>query len=95
LHPLPAPSPFAGERQYLGEFVLHDPSLREQDLHETRHRPANGLSVAGIEVRAEREVAVDDLREVVPPHLAERLGKVVDDEPVVVREEVGAKRCSV
>jgi hypothetical protein len=31
----------------------------------------------------------------VPPHLAERLGKVVDDEPVVVREEVGAKRCPV
>ena len=37
---------------------------------------------------AQREGAVDDLREVVLAELAQRLGQVVDHEPVVVREQV-------
>ena len=59
-----------------------------EDLHQTRDGLPDGLAVAGVEVRAQREVAVDDLGEVVLPHLAERLGEVVDDEPVVVGEEL-------
>ena len=60
--------------------------MRVEDLHQARDGPAHGLSIARVEVGAEREVAVDDLGEVQLPQLPQRLREVVDDEPVVVGE---------
>ena len=65
-----------------------DLAVRVEDLHQPGDGLAHRLAVAGVEMRAEREVAVDDLGEVVLAQLAERLGEVVDDEPVVVGEEL-------
>ena len=39
-------------------------------------------------MRANGEVSVDDLCEIVFAHLSQRLGEIVDDEPVVVREQL-------
>ena len=85
---LDAATSFEGELEDLRELLLRDLSVREEDLHQTGHGLPNRLAVAGVEVGAHREVAVDDLGEVVLSHLAERLGEIVDDEPVVVGEEV-------
>ena len=87
---LHAAAAFERELENLGELVLRYLAMREEDLHHPRHRLTHSLAVAGVEVRAHGEVAVDDLGEVVLAHLAERFGEVVDNEPVVVREEVVA-----
>ena len=57
-----------------------------QNLHETRHGATYRLAIARVEVRAQCEVVVDDLRVVVLAKVAKRLSEVVDDETVVIRE---------
>ena len=60
--------------------------MRMEDLHHAGHGAPDGLAVARVEMRTEREVVVDDFGEVVLPQFAQGLGQVVDDESVVVRE---------
>ena len=85
LHPAAA---LDGELEDLGQVLLRDLAVRVENLHQTRDGLAHRLAVAGVQVRAQREVPIDDLGEVVLPQLAERLGQVVDHEAVVVREEL-------
>ena len=48
----------------------------------------DGLAVTGVKVSAHREVSVDNLREIMLPHFAERLREIVNNKPVVVGEEL-------
>ena len=57
--------------------------MRVQELEQTRDRLADCLLVPGRQVGAEGELTVDELGEVVLAQLAEGLGEVVDDEPIV------------
>ena len=84
---LHAPPSFERKLENLREFVLAHLSMREENLHQTGYRLSHRLAVASVEVRAHREMPVDNLREVVLSQLAKRFGKVVHDKPVVVGEE--------
>jgi len=62
-----------------------------QQLHEPGHGLAHGPRVAGVEVRAEREVRVDDVGEILLAQLAQGLGEIIDDEAVALGHERGAQ----
>lgn len=65
-----------------------DLPLREEDLHRARHSLTHGPEVERIEMRAEREVSVDDLGGVVLAHLSHCFGQTVNNKPLVFREHV-------
>jgi hypothetical protein len=80
---LHSPATFERELEQLAEFIPGQLPIRIEDLDEARDRLSDGLAVAGAEVGAEGELTVDELGEVVLAQLAEGLGEVVDDEPIV------------
>src|SRR5258708_4592632 len=63
-------------------------TVRKENLHETGHSLPDRLAVSGIEVSAHREMSVDNLSEIMFPHIAECFCEVVNDKPVVVCEQL-------
>src|ERR1035437_6705035 len=66
--------------------------MRVNELHQTRKGLLARLSVALNEVRAEREIAIGQLREVELTQLPERLGQEIHVDPIVAAEELWAHR---
>lgn len=62
--------------------------MREEDFHETGNGFSDCLAVTGVKVSAHREVPVDNLRKIVLAHFAEGLCEIVNNKPVVVREQL-------
>ena len=85
---LDPPAALQGHLDQFRQLLPRELAVRVEQLDQPRDRLADGLHVAGVEVRAEREVAVDHLGEVVLAEFPQGLGQVIDHEPVVVREEL-------
>src|SRR5580658_675095 len=75
------------EFQGLRKLFLGDLTMREEYLHKTGHGLSDSLAIAGIKVAAQRKVSIDNLCEIVLPHLTKRFCEIVNHKPVVFGEQ--------